>query len=95
MAGAQVIAREERGHDPIEAKPVDPWSIGFRDVGTYAKHAQLDVVGRDVVILERLLTPNLVEPRLGIREQALRSLPSSVRIPVHTARTRDPGAGSP
>jgi phosphinothricin acetyltransferase len=30
-------------------------SVGFRQVGTYAKHAQLDGVWRDVVIVERLL----------------------------------------
>lgn len=29
--------------------------IGFREVGTYEKHAQLDGVWRDVVIVERLL----------------------------------------
>ncbi len=30
-------------------------SIGFREVGTYERHAQLDGVWRDVVIVERLL----------------------------------------
>jgi L-amino acid N-acyltransferase YncA len=30
-------------------------SIGFREVGTYRKHAQLDGTWRDVVIVERLL----------------------------------------
>ena len=30
-------------------------SAGFREVGTYEKHAQLDGVWRDVVIVERLL----------------------------------------
>ena len=30
-------------------------SIGFREVGVYHKHAQLDGVWRDVVIVERLL----------------------------------------
>jgi len=30
-------------------------SLGFREVGTYEKHAQLDGVWRDVVIVERLL----------------------------------------
>jgi phosphinothricin acetyltransferase len=29
--------------------------FGFREVGTYARHAQLDGVWRDVVIVERLL----------------------------------------
>ncbi len=30
-------------------------SVGFREVGSYQKHAQLDGVWRDVVIVERLL----------------------------------------
>jgi L-amino acid N-acyltransferase YncA len=30
-------------------------ALGFREVGTYVKHAQLDGVWRDVVIVERLL----------------------------------------
>ena len=32
-------------------------SLGFREVGIYEKHGQLDGVWRDVVIVERLLTP--------------------------------------
>jgi phosphinothricin acetyltransferase len=35
-------------------------SLGFREVGIYEKHAQLDGVFRDVVIVERLLPGNLV-----------------------------------
>ncbi len=31
--------------------------LGFRDVGVYEKHAQLDGIWRDVVIVERLLSP--------------------------------------
>ena len=34
-------------------------SLGFREVGTYEKHAKLDGVWRDVVIVERLLAANL------------------------------------
>jgi L-amino acid N-acyltransferase YncA len=34
-------------------------SVGFREVGTYEKHARLDGVWRDVVIVERLLPSNL------------------------------------
>ena len=30
-------------------------SVGFREVGTYEKHAQLEGVWRDVVIVELLL----------------------------------------
>ena len=33
--------------------------FGFREVGIYEKHAQLDGVWRDVVIIERLLPANL------------------------------------
>lgn len=33
--------------------------FGFREVGVYEKHAQLDGVWRDVVIVERLLPANL------------------------------------
>lgn len=35
-------------------------NAGFREVGVYEKHAQLDGVWRDVVIVERLLPANLV-----------------------------------
>jgi L-amino acid N-acyltransferase YncA len=34
-------------------------SLGFREVGTYEKHAKLDGQWRDVVIVERLLAANL------------------------------------
>lgn len=34
-------------------------SAGFREVGVYEKHARLDDVWRDVVIVERLITSNL------------------------------------
>lgn len=34
-------------------------SIGFREVGTYVKHAKLDDTWRDVVIVERLIPQNL------------------------------------
>jgi L-amino acid N-acyltransferase YncA len=30
-------------------------SIGFREVGTYERHAKLDGIWRDVVIVEKLL----------------------------------------
>jgi phosphinothricin acetyltransferase len=33
-------------------------SVGFREIGTYEKHAKLDGVWRDVVITERLLPEN-------------------------------------
>jgi L-amino acid N-acyltransferase YncA len=34
-------------------------SIGFREVGTYEKHAKLDGTWRDVVIVERMIPANL------------------------------------
>lgn len=34
-------------------------SVGFREVGIYEKHAQLDGRWRDVLIVERLIAPNL------------------------------------
>ena len=34
-------------------------SVGFREVGIYEKHGQLDGVWRDVVIVERLIPENL------------------------------------
>ena len=34
-------------------------SLGFRQVGVYEKHAQLDGVWKDVVIVERLIPANL------------------------------------
>ena len=34
-------------------------SVGFREVGTYEKHAQLDGQWRDVVIVERLIPENI------------------------------------
>ncbi|MDQ3540450.1 MAG: arsinothricin resistance N-acetyltransferase ArsN1 [Chloroflexota bacterium] len=35
-------------------------ALGFREVGVYERHGQLDGVWRDVVIVERLLTPERV-----------------------------------
>ncbi|HET8998012.1 MAG TPA: arsinothricin resistance N-acetyltransferase ArsN1 family A [bacterium] len=35
-------------------------SVGFREVGTYQKHAMLDGKWRDVVIVERLIPANLI-----------------------------------
>lgn len=40
--------------------------LGFREVGTYEKHAQLDGVWHDVVIVERLLSKNLVNSPIQI-----------------------------
>ncbi len=37
-------------------------SLGFREVGVYEKHARLDGVWRDVIIVERLLPAN-IDPR--------------------------------
>ena len=34
-------------------------SLGFREVGVYEKHGQLDGVWRDVVIVERLIHANI------------------------------------
>jgi L-amino acid N-acyltransferase YncA len=34
-------------------------SLGFREVGVHEKHARLDGVWRDVVVIERLLPANL------------------------------------
>ena len=36
-------------------------SVGFREVGIYEKHGQLDGVWRDCVIVERLLAPAFME----------------------------------
>ncbi len=36
--------------------------VGFREVGTYEKHAQLDGVWKDVVIVERLLPGTIENP---------------------------------
>lgn len=36
-------------------------ALGFREVGIYYKHAKLDGVWRDVIIVERLLIANLTE----------------------------------
>ena len=38
-------------------------SLGFREVGIYKKHAQLDGVWRDVVIVERLFQRNTEDTR--------------------------------
>lgn len=40
-------------------------SVGFREVGVYEKHGQLDGIWRDVVIVERLIDANLSTPRIG------------------------------
>lgn len=43
-------------------------ALGFRDVGVYEKHGQLDGVWRDVVIVEYMLSRNLVST-LATQEQ--------------------------
>ena len=43
-------------------------SMGFREVGIYEKHAQLDGKWRDVVIVERLIAENQVPPSPGFGE---------------------------
>jgi phosphinothricin acetyltransferase len=40
-------------------------SVGFREVGIYEKHAQLDGVWRDVVIVERLLNGTLARMEIS------------------------------
>jgi L-amino acid N-acyltransferase YncA len=37
-------------------------SLGFREVGVYEKHGQLDGIWRDVVIVEYVLNSNLLAP---------------------------------
>jgi phosphinothricin acetyltransferase len=39
--------------------------VGFREVGVYEKHAQLDGVWRDVVIVERLIPENQPAPAMS------------------------------
>ena len=41
-------------------------SVGFREVGIYEKHAQLDGKWRDVVIVELLIPENLITPENSI-----------------------------
>jgi phosphinothricin acetyltransferase len=40
-------------------------ALGFREVGVYEKHARLDGVWRDVVIVERLIPANLGDAAAG------------------------------
>jgi L-amino acid N-acyltransferase YncA len=44
-------------------------SLGFREVGVYEKHAQLDGVWRDVVIVERLIEANLMVRNVEQRQE--------------------------
>jgi L-amino acid N-acyltransferase YncA len=41
-------------------------SLGFREVGTYEAHAQLDGVWRDVVIVERRLDGHVPPGRAAV-----------------------------
>lgn len=62
-----ILAAEEAGFWKlvsrvfIENKPSRALigSLGFREVGMYEKHAKLDGVWRDVIIVERLIESNL------------------------------------
>ena len=47
-------------------------SLGFREVGVYEKHAQLDGVWRDVVIVERLIERNLTRQSGDTAAQRIR-----------------------
>ena len=44
-------------------------ACGFREVGVYEKHARLDGIWRDVVIVERLLAENLATPRVDVVDE--------------------------
>lgn len=44
-------------------------SLGFREVGIYEKHARLDGMWRDVVIVERLFPNNLITPASSSRQE--------------------------
>ncbi len=52
----RVATFETRLRTPQE---IEQW-FGFREGGVYEKHAQLDGVWRDVVIVERLLPANVL-----------------------------------
>jgi L-amino acid N-acyltransferase YncA len=47
--------------------------VGFREVGVYRKHAQLDGVWRDVVIVERLIPENQPGPAVSSGAATVRS----------------------
>lgn len=49
--------------------------VGFREVGTYERHGQLDGVWRDVVIVERLLQDRTGEPHGALWQPDAGSLP--------------------
>lgn len=48
-------------------------TLGFREVGIYEKHARLDGLWRDVVIVERLLPENLTERVTRTRQHTTRN----------------------
>ena len=57
--GVTRVRRERRQPSPARR-------VGFREVGVYEKHARLDGVWRDVVIVERLIPenqPDTIAPR--------------------------------
>jgi phosphinothricin acetyltransferase len=48
-------------------------SMGFREVGVYEKHARLDGVWRDVIVVERLIPAGLLAEagtHLGVRSES-------------------------
>jgi L-amino acid N-acyltransferase YncA len=62
-------------------------SLGFREVGVYQRHAQLDGVWRDVVIVERLLGPALVGPVHGLWQSDAASVAAWPELSPGTAIT--------
>jgi phosphinothricin acetyltransferase len=55
-------------------------SLGFREVGTYLRHAKLDGVWRDVVVVEKFLAPLggvAASPQRLARDEILRALRSA------------------
>src|SRR6185437_10158944 len=60
---------------------------GFREVGTYEKHAQLDGRWRDVVIVERLFRGNLASTNLASTNLASTNLASTNLASTNLAST--------
>lgn len=59
-------------------------AVGFREVGTYEKHARLDGRWLDVVIVERLIPENLTPENPGIRDTPTATRPADETHPHAT-----------
>ncbi len=89
--GDESAARGSREGGPLEVRLPPPLtgneasrklshSLGFREISTYEKHARLDEVWKDMMIVERLIPSNLTPHQTGRTDRPLIAAPAIRRV---------------